>query len=110
VIPPLIWHPAHRGETRPETVPPVALMPSIPLPAAPPANDVAQAVEHLRQANPRLGGVRPEVRGRVVRLNGSVYAWPDLYDFAKAVAQLPGVERVVLGGVTLDPNGPPRPR
>lgn len=111
LIPELAWHPADRGSPPNVSLPapnlPVTSFPAIPLPAiAVSPGDPAQAVERLRQANDRLRGVRPEWSGRAVRLHGTVLAWQDLYDFAKAVAHVPGVERVVLDGVRLDPNAP----
>lgn len=86
----------------------VVLMPAIPLPAQAQAagsaqgSELAQAVELLRQGNTRLNRVRAEVKGKVVHLHGFVYAWNDLYEFAKQLSRLSGVERVILESVKLD--------
>jgi BON domain len=109
LIPELIWHPVNRGEVTkiapaPAPKKPIAVMPAIPLSTPAPTDDLASAIERLRQENVRLGGIRLEWSGRALHLRGTVTAWPDVYDFAKAVAQFPGVERVILDGVRLDPN------
>jgi hypothetical protein len=114
LIPEVIWHPVNRDASTKSAPPPtpkkpVGLMPAIPLPTSAagspaPPDDLAQAVEHLRQGNDRLRGIRPEWNGRIVHLRGTVSVWPEFYDFAKAVAQLPGVERVILDGVRFDPT------
>lgn len=81
----------------------VVTMPTIPLPT-PPANSVSldeliQSVEHLRQGNVRLSRVRAEVEAGTVRLRGSVQSWEDLFELARGISLLPGVERVILQDV-----------
>lgn len=58
-----------------------------------------QAIRVIRQGNPKFAGVRHELKGRIVSLSGTVAAWDDVMDLARAVARLPGVERVVVAEV-----------
>jgi hypothetical protein len=44
------------------------------------------------------------VRGGVVTVGGAVRRGEDLMAFARAVSHLPGVERVLLGPVQVDPR------
>ena len=50
----------------------------------------------MRRLDARYRGLRAELHGRVVILRGSVSRGEDAMDLARAVAQVPGVERVVL--------------
>jgi hypothetical protein len=94
---------------------PVPLMPAIAIPLRQPVADqappaamlapmratdqplaLAQAIERLRQSDERYRGVRPEVSGGIVHLRGTVANPQDLFALAKAIAQLPGVQRVIL--------------
>jgi osmotically-inducible protein OsmY len=106
---------------------PLPIMPVIPLPAAdvgrgtepaavllPPlalasGNEVAAAVERLRRAEGRYGGVRVSVTGGVVRLGGDVTSWEDIFELAHRVSRLRGVERVLLDGVRTPANSRPAP-
>lgn len=53
-------------------------------------------VEDLRRRDPRLGSLRIEVTGGVVRFHGRVSDWAAVHQFSRRVSRLPGVERVVL--------------
>lgn len=102
--------------------PGIQLMPAIPLgasdakpqaaaakpqavtkPQALAVNPQAEIIRRLQQDNPRLSRVRVEVTGGVVRLHGTVSAWTDLYEFAKQLSHVAGVERVILENVRLEP-------
>jgi hypothetical protein len=85
-------------------------------PAAPLGNGptLIQRVAQLRDQEPRFQRVQVEVRGRAVFLHGVVARAEDTMDLAERVSRLPGVERVVLGNVQVDPRlqavRPPDPR
>jgi BON domain len=66
--------------------------------------DLNAEVDRLRQEEVRFRWVRSEVSGGVVHLRGFVHRWEDVFDLARAAAQLPGVERVVLEGIHLVPQ------
>jgi hypothetical protein len=66
--------------------------------------DLPQAITSLQGRNARLRGLRVEVGGGVVYFRGSVGSWEDLLVMARAVSQLPGVERVVLDNVQTVPR------
>jgi hypothetical protein len=55
-----------------------------------------QAIRVIRLGDKRFAGLRHELRGRVVYLNGEVATWDDVMALARIVSRLPGVERVVL--------------
>jgi hypothetical protein len=48
--------------------------------------------------------LRAEVRGGLVFLSGTVYRWEDLYQLARTLGRLPGVERVVFKDIKTDPH------
>jgi osmotically-inducible protein OsmY len=82
-------------------------MPSVPASAPAPSPetktpDLGKTVEALRLNDARYRRVQPEVRDGVVYLRGTVLRWEHLYDLAKAVSTLPGVQRVVLQDVHSD--------
>lgn len=95
-------------------------MPAIPLPVTRPipvplaqgeatpvkaeARDLASSIADLQQGNDRLAGIKPEVRGGTVVLRGTIRDWEELHTFARRIATLPGVERVVLDGVRTSPR------
>jgi hypothetical protein len=91
----------------------IAVMPAITLPgpssppAAAAATDLFNAVERLRRgphgADPRYLRVHTQVQGGVVRLGGTVHRWEDLFELARKISHLPGVERVVLENVRAVP-------
>lgn len=105
------------GESNATTAPPsgsngVSLLPPIRLsepaiakttapvaPALTPANDLAAAIQRLRQTEPRFWNIRVEVDGGAVRITSTAARTEDVFDFAHAVSRLPGVERVILGEV-----------
>lgn len=67
------------------------------------AADQKQAVEELCRSSPRYRHVRAEIAGGVVKLHGVVVRGEDIFALAQAVGKLPGVERVVVDGVRIDP-------
>lgn len=119
-----VWHPAApvppapepKLTSRPEPTAAVAAvtMPVIPLPVLRPApvplreeavpvkaeqRDLSRVIADLQNPYEHLRGVKPEVRGGVVHLRGTVGSWQELQTFARAISQLPGVDRVVLSGL-----------
>jgi osmotically-inducible protein OsmY len=68
----------------------------------PKTDTLAKSVERLQLQDARFKRIRPEVRGPVVYLRGDVFRWDHLYELARAIANLPGVERVVLQDVHAD--------
>jgi hypothetical protein len=71
--------------------------------AAAPA-PLAQAVEQVRQADPRFTHLEADVRDRVVFLRGTVAHGEDTMALAQALARVPGVERVVVEKVQVLPS------
>ncbi len=71
---------------------------------------IAAAVEALRRKEERFRPIRPRVHGAQVYLHGTGSRWQDLFDFAKAVSLLPGVERVILQDVHAEPSTTAGPR
>jgi hypothetical protein len=65
-------------------------------PRPPSGEEIVLAVERLRRLDARYRGLRAELHGRVVILRGEVARGEDATDLARAVAGVPGVERVVL--------------
>ena len=68
----------------------------------PKTDTLAKSVETLQLKEARFKRIKPEVRGAVVYLRGDVFRWDHLYELARAIANLPGVERVVLQDVHAD--------
>jgi osmotically-inducible protein OsmY len=83
-------------------IPPLTLSPS----SAPAqtAGSLLQAVESLRRKDDRFEQIRPEVKGGVVYLRGAVKHSEHLYELARAISVLPGVERVILEGSQTSPK------
>lgn len=79
---------------------PVAITPPVPLP---------EAVEKLRQADPRFQRIQCDVEGGLVRVRGVVTRWEDLFVLANSISRLPGVERVILVDVQT-PQGANQPQ
>jgi hypothetical protein len=79
-------------------------------PVQPAAGLLSQAVEQVRQADPRFSRVEAEVRDRVVFLRGTVARGEDTMALAQALAQVPGVERVVVDKVQVTPPSRPSGR
>jgi hypothetical protein len=65
--------------------------------------DLAGQVEALRGKDQRFEGIRPEIKGGVIYLRGSASRWQDVYDLARSLSLLPGVERVILEDVRTHP-------
>jgi hypothetical protein len=90
--------------------PPLLVMPAIRVPTAAsrlaPGELVLQ-IEALRRRDGRFRGVHAVVTGGVVTLGGNVAAWEDLFELARTVSRIPGVERVILGDVHT-PGDPPQ--
>jgi osmotically-inducible protein OsmY len=80
--------------------------PAVLLPPAPRATseNLTRAIDALRRGDERFRRVRSEVRDGVVHLGGTVYRWEDLFEMARAVARLPGVQRVILEDVRTEPS------
>jgi hypothetical protein len=95
VVAPLPAGPGSRG--------PIAVL--LPPERPPTAADLGQTIESLRQQNGRLSRLVPEVRGGLVYVRGTVSRWEDLFDFARTISLLPGVERVILEAVQARPQG-----
>jgi hypothetical protein len=76
--------------------PPAGLTTATAQPAA--VNGMA-GLDRLVRADPRYRQLRPEVRGRDVYLHGVAYSLVDLHTLARAIAQVPGVGRVILDDV-----------
>jgi hypothetical protein len=83
--------------------PPASLGHPVPLPLEASAPDLSSALDKVRRSDTRFGGIRWEVRERVVTLSGTVPRGEDLMAFAQAVSRVAGVERVLLGPVRLEP-------
>jgi BON domain len=74
--------------------------------AAPlPAPDLERGLGQLRQRYPQFRAVQTEVRGGLVFVGGAAAQCREVFQFAQLVAELPGVERVVLQSPP-----PPAPR
>jgi hypothetical protein len=82
---------------------PVPLPPSTPNPPPAAPADLPSALDALRRGEERFGRIQWEVRDRVVTLRGTVCRGEDVMAFAQAVARVPGVERVIVGPVRVDP-------
>jgi len=82
---------------------PLTIMPSIPLPgqaaSAGQTKGLAQAIESLRLSDERFKRVQAQAAGGIVTLRGTVDRWEHLFDFAKQISRLPGVQRVLFEGV-----------
>lgn len=77
--PPALWLPAVESRRTEATLP--------------------QLIAQLQQCQPQWRGLQITVQAGVVQLRGRVARLEDAYDFARALAQLPGVERVLLDDV-----------
>ncbi|HEV3262684.1 MAG TPA: BON domain-containing protein [Gemmataceae bacterium] len=93
VVPPI------RIVSRPASAlaPAAVLLAPRPIPVRP--ADLTPAFDRLLLGDARFRRVRPEVRGGFVFLHGTVWTWADLHALAKEIAQLPGVQRVILEDV-----------
>lgn len=86
--------------------PPVVLLAPIPAASAPDA--LPGLVDRALRANQRFGRVHAEITGGVVRLRGVVPAAEDIQAAARAISQLPAVERVILDGLNSPDSDPDR--
>jgi hypothetical protein len=89
---------------------PVPLSGQAPLTPRPPpvppfqVSTLLQKAVQLRDQDARFQRVQVEVRGRVVFLHGLVARGEDTMELAQRISRLPGVERVVLENVRVDPR------
>jgi osmotically-inducible protein OsmY len=60
------------------------------------AGGLTEALGQLRKRNPQFRSVQTEIRGRLVYVRGTAGQSEQVSQFAQAIAELPGVERVVL--------------
>jgi hypothetical protein len=82
-------------------LPVATLLPPVAAPAAPPRADPAppspaEVVEALRNSERRFRRIRAEVRGGTVFLHPGDTPREDVMAFYQALAQVPGIERVVI--------------
>ncbi|QEL17210.1 BON domain-containing protein [Limnoglobus roseus] len=77
--------------------------PTIPSPAVPvtPKQDVATAVEVVRSGQTRFGDLTARVQYGIVTIDGAVAEAEDAWEFATQVRKVPGVDRVVLGQISV---------
>jgi hypothetical protein len=80
--------------------------PPVPAPGSPGASSLLIQIDQLRQRDARYRDIRLQVRGGVVHLSGTVYRGDDVYEFARAVARLPGVARVLVDDIRVAPASP----
>jgi hypothetical protein len=84
---------------------PVSPAPAPPAPSpAAAVPDLTAAVERLRRGDERFGQLRAEVQGRAVIVRGTARCGEDVTAFARALARVGGVERVVLDQVQVGPR------
>lgn len=72
------------------------------LPSAPQStvtDRLAEAVDALRKGSDRYRRMQTEIRGDTVFLRGVVSRWEDVFELARSIGRLPGVERVVLDNI-----------
>jgi hypothetical protein len=74
--------------------------------AAPPAATTALAdeVQRLKTADARYRLLQVRVQGNLVTLSGVAQRWSDVYELSEAICRLPGVERVLLHSVRVEPQ------
>jgi osmotically-inducible protein OsmY len=94
---PLVSLPGYPAHDSPPAPPAVS-----PKPAESNGGALSKAVEALRLSDTRFHRLQPEVRGGVVYLRGNVFRWDHVYELARSISNLPGVERVVLEKVHAD--------
>jgi len=63
--------------------------------------DPSEQIGKLWRSDKRYAAVEFEVHKGIVRLSGKFESWNDLWPFADAVANVPGVDRVVIAKVTV---------
>jgi hypothetical protein len=91
--------------TRHVQPPPVSTMFSLtrsdPAPAtiAPAPVDPSGEIERLRRRDKRFTHLNATCSSGVVTISGSLKNWPDLWEFADALAKLPGIDRIRIENV-----------
>jgi osmotically-inducible protein OsmY len=93
------------GPQAPDYDGPEGMLPAIAIPSAADAVFVGTATGDLlieratrhQRSDPRFRHLRVEVQGKVVHLQGQAQSWADIHELARRIANLAGVERVVLG-------------
>jgi osmotically-inducible protein OsmY len=71
----------------------------------PPAlESLAVRVRRVQQADERFRRLRVQVDSGTVTLRGVVARWQDLHELSRAVARVPGVERVILRDIRTSPG------
>lgn len=85
---------------------PVQLLAPVPLRSA---DVLAQAILRVRTADPRFAAIECQVDAGIVRLSGAAPSWEAAYALARAVAALPGVQRVVLEGISVSADRSRKP-
>jgi osmotically-inducible protein OsmY len=63
---------------------------------------MAQAVEHLRQADDRFSRIKLRLSNGVVHVSGLIRHYDDLFELARSISQVPGVQNVVVEDVRTD--------
>lgn len=61
-------------------------------------------IEQLRQSDPRFRLLKPQLQGGVVYLYGMAARWEDVHDLTRLLTALPGVDRVTLRNLQIDPR------
>jgi hypothetical protein len=93
------------GQQAPANEAPEKMLAAIPIPSQADAVFVGTAngallierVTRLQRGDARFRHLRVEVRGKVVHLQGQASSWAHIHELARKIAELAGVERVVLG-------------
>jgi hypothetical protein len=80
-------------------LPATASAPSVDTPSRAPLETM---VQKLQQSDLCYLRVQATVHSGIVTLNGNAARWEDVYSLARAIARLPGVERVVLDSLRVD--------
>jgi hypothetical protein len=70
-------------------------------PGLPLASPLSEQVLKLKAKDKRFQAMSVWVEGGRVYLSGSASQWSDVHALAKAIAQLPGVENVIIGQVQI---------
>jgi BON domain len=63
------------------------------------ANLIQEQIERLRRSDARFAGLRVDLKEGIVSLSGVASHWEHVYDLARSIARLPGVQRVILKDV-----------
>jgi len=79
--------------------PPSALSLLDPVAGAAQVSEFDRRIDSLKAQSLRFRDLKAESQRGVIRVNGRVQDWNDLWEFADAISRMPGVERVVIGTV-----------